>query len=76
MLEQLAGAATATVLVLTYLLLVEVLTAACLLLAQYIGWQIRALRSVIGTPSKPAIETQAAEEPHTQTYRLGGDLRW
>jgi hypothetical protein len=71
--QQLAGAATVAVIVLTYIVLVQVLTAACVLLAQFITLQIRALRSLIASPQNREIPA----EPHQQAYKVGGGLaRW
>jgi hypothetical protein len=71
--QQLAGAATVAVIVLTYIVLVQALTAACVLLAQFITLQVRTLRSLIATPQNPSIPA----EPHEQAYKLGGGLaRW
>jgi hypothetical protein len=74
MVEQLAGAGIGTLVVLGYLLLVEALTAAIVLLAQFIVLQVRALRKLSVVEPKPVVEP--VSEPQGQTYRLGGDLKW
>ena len=71
MAEQLAGAASVAVLVLCYVLLVECLTAACVLLAEYIVVQVRNLHGMVAIK---APEHTAVEESQRQTYRLGGGL--
>lgn len=73
--EQVTGAAMAAVLVLGYVLLVQAMTAAIVLLAEFIVLRGRVLRSLL------AIEREASvpEEPQGQkpAYRVGGGLvRW
>lgn len=77
MLEQLAGAGIGTLVVLAYLLLVEALTAAIVLLAQFIVLQVRALRalSVVEPKPKPTATPTAVTEPQAEQYRLGGGLK-
>jgi hypothetical protein len=71
--EQLAGAAAATIIALTYIVLVQVLTAACVLLAEFIVLQIHKLNSLIGSRQNQPIPA----EPSRQEYKLGGGLmRW
>jgi hypothetical protein len=76
--EQVTGAAVASVVVMGYLLLVEGLTAAIVLLAHFIVLQVRALRTlaVVEPKPTPAPMVESAAEPQGQTYRLGGDLKW
>lgn len=75
MAEQLWGAGTGLVLVLGYVLLVQAMTAAIVLLAEFIVIQWRTLRSLLmavdGAP-----EPEPAPQTEQPTYRLGGDLRW
>jgi hypothetical protein len=75
--SELADAATVLVLVLAYLLILQALTAAAVLLAQFIVWRVRALRSVLGdikSASSPEVQPQTAGE--SRRYRLGGYIRW
>jgi hypothetical protein len=74
-----AGAGTVLVLVLGYLLLVQVMAAAIVLLAQFIVLQWRTLKTLVvqeppRTLPAPAREVhQARGEP--EPYRVGGGLR-
>jgi len=74
--EQLAGVLSVAALLLGYLLVLQCMTAAALLLSQFIAVQWRALRSLLVAPPRPAtpeIEDQDPLEP----YRVGGGLmRW
>lgn len=75
--EQVTGAGIGTLVVLGYLLLVEALAAAIVVLAQFIVLQVRTLRTLAVVEPKPA-PTAAVEpvsEPQEQTYRLGGGLK-
>jgi hypothetical protein len=80
--EQLAGAASVAVVVLAWLLLVEAMTAAIVLLAHFTVLQWRALRSLLTVePPRPVPvsagdQDQAHGESPRQPYRLGGDLKW
>jgi hypothetical protein len=80
MAEQFAGVASVAVAVLAYLVVVEALTAAAVLLAQFIALQVRSLRgALLGEPPRPAGEVhqaRAGESDQQPAYRLGGDLRW
>jgi hypothetical protein len=68
MLEQLTGAASILVLVLAYLLIVQALMAAVVLLAQYIVVQVRNLRGMIPNPQQsPVVESRS--------YQVGGGIR-
>jgi hypothetical protein len=71
MLEQLTGAASALVLILAYLLIVQTLMAASVLLGQFIVVQIRTLRSLV------AIERPEPTQEPQAPYGIGGGLiRW
>jgi hypothetical protein len=75
MVEQLQDAGSVLVLVLGYVLLVQVLMAAIVLLGQFIVLQWRALRLLvfIEPPSTVPAEAQGQGEP----YRVGGGLlKW
>jgi hypothetical protein len=75
MVEQLAGVLSVAALLLGYLLVVQCMTAAVLLLAQYIAVQGRALWSLLTVePTRPG---RAQVEGQDQHYRVGGGLmRW
>jgi len=77
MVEQLAGAGIATAVVLGYVLLVECLTAAVILLAEFIIGRVRVLWSLVVT-RKAAPEPEPAEPPEAgEPYRVGGGLmKW
>ena len=67
---QLTGAATGAVVILAYILLLESLTAACVLLAHFIATQVRHLRATLAHKPNPA----PVERP---AYRVGGGLmKW
>jgi hypothetical protein len=71
MVEQLAGAASASIIILAYLILLQVMTAIAVLLSQFLVLQIRSLRSMF-LSQKP---TDAS--PATEPYRIGGGLmKW
>jgi hypothetical protein len=78
--SQVAGTAFTAVVVLGYVLLVQSMTAAVLVLAEFIVWRVRALWSVLGDASLNL--THVSESPEVRpegtgrTYRLGGDIRW
>jgi hypothetical protein len=57
-----------------YLLVLQCMTAAALLLSQYIAVQWRALRLLLAAPwpVTPEVEDQGQLEP----YRVGGLMRW
>jgi hypothetical protein len=77
--EQVAGAGIGTMVILAYVLLLEAMTAAILLLGQFIVLQVRALRGLTVEPkpsSAPVPVASPEPAPQGQTYRLGGDLRW
>jgi hypothetical protein len=77
--EQLAGAASVLVLVLAYILLVQAMTAAAVLLSQFIVVQVRALWSLVA-PSwlpPPSSAVPPVVDDQGEPYKLGGGLaRW
>jgi hypothetical protein len=75
--DSVTGAATATVVVLAYVLLVQCLTAAVVLLAEFIVLRVRALWGVATVERTAPEPARVPEEPpQVQPYRLGGDLKW
>jgi hypothetical protein len=70
MVEQLAGAASASIIVLAYLILLEVMTAIVVLLSQFLVLQVRSLRSVLAS-EKPTPDVAPATKP----YIIGGGIR-
>ena len=71
MVEQLAGTASASIIVLAYLILLQVMTAVVVLLSQFLVLQVRSLRSML-TSGKPPDAS-----PATEPYRIGGGLmKW
>jgi hypothetical protein len=80
MAEQMAGAGTVLVVGLGYLLLVQALTAAIVLLAQFIVMQWRSLRTLVSqepprTLPAPAREVHQARGDQTHQVVIGGGLR-
>jgi hypothetical protein len=82
MAEQLAGAGVGLVLVLGYLLLVQVMAAAVLLLAQFTLLQWRSLKTLLSQePPRPLPVPAAAREVHesrgepTRRVVVGGGIR-
>jgi hypothetical protein len=77
MVEQLAGAGIGAVVVLGYVLLVECLTVAVILLAEFIIGRVRVLLSLVVT-RKPAPEPEPTEPQGAgESYRVGGGLmKW
>jgi hypothetical protein len=75
--EQVAGAGIASVIVLGYLLLVEVLTAAIVLLAHFIVLQVRALRGLTAVEPKPmpVVEPLSREAATNPQVVIGGGIR-
>jgi hypothetical protein len=77
--EQLAGVLAVAAVFLAYLLVLQCMMAAALLLAQYTVIQGRALRTLIQEPPRPPLpevqqDQDAAESP---PFRVGGGLmRW
>ena len=78
MAEQLWGAGTGLVVVLAYVLLVECLTAAAVLLCEFIVLRVRALRTLVGIAWSPQVpERLAVVEDQEPAYRVGGGImRW
>jgi hypothetical protein len=74
--ELVTGALAALVVAVAYLLVLQAMTAAMIMLAGYIVRQARALRSLLAEPSRPAMP--AVEDQHQpEPYRVGGGLmRW
>jgi hypothetical protein len=69
MVDELLGALSVAALILCYVVVVECLTAAALLLARYIGQQARHLWAMLPEPPE--------RTPDSPLYRLGGGLkRW
>ena len=66
--EQLAGAASVLVLILAYTLLVQTITAAIVLLTQYIVVQVRNLRGMVANP-------QPSPVVQSRSYQVGGGIR-
>jgi hypothetical protein len=76
MAEQLWGAGTGLVLVLGYVLVVQAMTAAIVLLAEFIVLRVRTLLALVAVEqTEPTpVEPQRQPEP---PYRVGGGLmRW
>jgi hypothetical protein len=82
MFEQLTGALLATALALVYIVVVQLLMSAIVLLAQYFVLQVRALRRLVasareGEQAQPQGETAPVVDDQSQPYRVGGGLiRW
>jgi hypothetical protein len=71
MVEEVAGATMVLVIVLAYVLIVQTMTAAVVLLAEFIVLRVRALRSLLAVEPEPVRQTEPAP------YRIGGGLmRW
>lgn len=76
MVEQMTGALAALVIGLGYLLLLQAMTVAMILLAGYIVRHMRALRSLLAEPPRPAM-TAVEDQDSSEPYRVGGGLiRW
>jgi hypothetical protein len=75
------GAAIGLVVFLAYVLLVQSLMAAAVILAEFTILRIRALQALLRagerptTPAEPQ-ERQAPVLAERPAYRLGGDVRW
>jgi hypothetical protein len=68
--QQLLGAASVLVLALTYLLIVQAMMAAIILLAEFMVIQVHRLWTMLPPASEPNPQAEA-------TYKLGGGLaRW
>jgi hypothetical protein len=78
MLSQVTGAAMAAVLVLGYVLLVQCLTAACVLLCEFIVLRVRALWGAVGIERSPqAGKVTPLPDDQGEPYRIGGGLlKW
>jgi hypothetical protein len=77
MLSQVTGAAMAIVLVLGYVLIVQAMTAAVVLLAEFIVLRLHALWGAVGIESPPEPARVPEEAPQAQPYRVGGGLlKW
>jgi hypothetical protein len=76
--DSVTGAAMATVVVLAYVLLVQCLTAACVLLCEFIVLRVRALWGVVGIERSPQVPDPAHRVPEPQgkgePYRIGGSI--
>jgi hypothetical protein len=76
MVEQLVGAASVLVLFLAYLLILQAMTAAVVLLGQFITVQVRVLRSLLAE-SPGAVPAPLIDQDSGEPYKLGGGLgRW
>jgi hypothetical protein len=80
--EQMIGAGIGTVVVLAYVLLLEAVTAAIVMLGQFLVLQVRALRSLVEPPSTPPplptptpIREPAPELPPDQQVVIGGGIK-
>jgi hypothetical protein len=75
---ELSGTAIAAIVVLGYLLIVQALTAAVVLLAQFIVVQVRALWSLVAPAwLPPPSAVPPALDDQGEPYKLGGGLaRW
>ena len=78
MLEQVTGAAMAAVLVLGYVLIVQAMTAAIVLLAEFIVLRVRALWGAVGISWSPqAAKVTPLPDDQGEPYRIGGGLlKW
>lgn len=73
--ESVTGAAIATVVVLAYVLLVQCLTAACVLLCEFIVLRVRALWGVVGIERSPqAGKVTPLPDDRGEPYRIGGSI--
>jgi hypothetical protein len=74
--EQLVGACVGTVVVLAYVLLLEAVTAAIVMLGQFLVLQIRALRSLVEHEPKPTpAPAPVPEPPPSREVVIGGGIR-
>ena len=73
MVEQMTGAAIASIVMLGYILLVQAMTAAIVLLCEFIVLRVRSLWALLlNAVEKPTDSTPA---PATEPYRIGGGIR-
>lgn len=74
MVEQLAGAVMVLVVVSSYLLILQTMTAAVLLLGQFIVLQIRAFHALVAVDWQRPEPTPVLDD-QGESYRVGGGLR-
>jgi hypothetical protein len=77
--QQVTGGAVASIVALAYVLVVQAMTAAILLLGQFVVLQVRALRNLAVVEPKDAptpAPVSVVEPEQGPPYRLGGDLKW
>jgi hypothetical protein len=75
MVEQLTGAVMAVIVFLSYLMVVQALMAALLLLGQFTILQARALRALVESPQ--TTEPAPVVDDQGESYRVGGGLlKW
>lgn len=74
--EQLTGAASVATLALCYVLLVECLMAAIVILGEFTVLRIRALRKLLKELDDLAHEVAELEEPKTRIQVGGGIIKW
>jgi hypothetical protein len=76
--EQLTGAGIASIVVLAYVLLLEAVTAAIVMLGQFLVLQIRALRLLVEPPAMPPsvpVPTPIPEPAGDHEVVIGGGIR-
>ena len=70
MVEQVLGAASVLIVILAYVLCVQAMTAAIIVLTEFIALQVRKLILMLPEPQKP-------KEPEQPPYKVGGGLlKW
>ena len=75
--EQLTGAGLAAIVVLGYVLIVQAMTAAAVLLAQFIIVQVRTLWLLVAPLWLPRPSAAPVVDDQGEPYKLGGGLlRW
>jgi hypothetical protein len=76
--DSVTGAAVATMVVLGYVLVVQAMTAAIVLLAEFSMRRVRALRFLLAMESQPEPATTSVEpQGQEPAYRIGGGLlKW
>jgi hypothetical protein len=76
--EQLTGAGVVSIVVLAYVLLLEAVTAAIVMLGQFLVLQIRVLRSLVEPEPKPtpAPTPVPGPPPHHEVVIGGGVRKW
>jgi hypothetical protein len=80
MMAQVTGAATALVIWLAYVVIVECLTAVAVLLAEFIWHRVRSLRPLLSSTPEPAASQAHAQMASVigdqgQPYRVGGGIK-